>query len=94
MSSCNFSCCPIPESDPPVGEGRDRQWWLIAAYLLDIVLLFIFAFFFRLHLLRPKRRRPGNGSSGSASSDEMRIASALIPALQIGGKGEKASMVN
>lgn len=63
--------------------SQERQWWLIAAYALDLILVFALAFFFRIHLLRGNKRRPPGGSSGSNSSDdEIRLA-ANIPAFQI-----------
>jgi len=87
MSNSTCSCPPI--EDPPV-LGHERQWWLIAAYALDLILVFALAFFFRLHVLR-RKRRPGSNSSGG-SSEEIRLANTIIPAFQI-AKGGKAGAV-
>ena len=70
---------------PPVERRGDKQWWLLAAYALDVILLFVIAFVFRLHMLR-KKRRPDSNSPSSTNSDEIRLAAAMrtiIPSIKV-----------
>lgn len=77
ISSCppiNFSCIEI-DSDFEVRIGKapiDIQFdstdknnvWLIVAYALDILLVFICAFFFRAHMLNRGRSQDSINSEG------------------------------
>ena len=60
---------------PPPAEERQTtakpDLWLIIAYTLDIVLVFVLAFFFRIHI-----RRNG-GRAGAAAMEQTRLSSIL-----------------
>ena len=78
-----LNSCIIVDSDHEIAIGPpaerriafkddDRQWWLIIAYALDVVLIFVLAFVFRMQLMRKKK---GDNSSTSSGENDIRLAS-------------------